>query len=85
MIDVLTVCWRAPEDKHNDIAMIALYQLKTILAGYDWCVDGMLKSSRGQAQWYSNDCFMLTEDERKCMNELFYTAFINKSTTELNN
>ena len=29
MIDVLTVCWRAPEDKHNDRAMITLYQLKT--------------------------------------------------------
>ena len=28
MIDVLTVCWRAPEDKHNDRAMITLYQLK---------------------------------------------------------
>ena len=28
MIDVWTVCWRAPEDKHNDRAMITLYQLK---------------------------------------------------------
>ena len=28
-IDVLTVCWRVPEDKHNDRAMIILYQLKT--------------------------------------------------------
>ena len=29
MIDVWTVCWRAPEEKHNDRAMITLYQLKT--------------------------------------------------------
>ena len=29
MIDVWTVCWRAPEDKHNHGAMITLYQLKT--------------------------------------------------------
>ena len=29
MIDVLTVCWRALEDKHNDRAMSTLYQLKT--------------------------------------------------------
>ena len=29
MIDVWTVCCRAPEEKHNDRAMIALYQLKT--------------------------------------------------------
>ena len=29
MIDVWTVCWRAPEEKHNDKAMITLYQLKT--------------------------------------------------------
>ena len=29
IIDVLTVCWRVPEDKHNDRAMIILYQLKT--------------------------------------------------------
>ena len=29
MIDVWTVCWRAPEDKHNDRAMITLYQLQT--------------------------------------------------------
>ena len=29
MIDVWTECWRAPEDKHNDRAMITLYQLKT--------------------------------------------------------
>ena len=29
MVDVWTVCWRAPEDKHNDRAMITLYQLKT--------------------------------------------------------
>ena len=29
MIDVWTVYWRAPEDKHNDIAMITWYQLKT--------------------------------------------------------
>ena len=29
MIDVWTVCWRAPEDKHNDSEMITLYQLKT--------------------------------------------------------
>ena len=29
MIDVWTVCWRAPEDEHNDRAMITLYQLKT--------------------------------------------------------
>ena len=28
MIDVWTECWRAPEDKHNDRAMITLYQLK---------------------------------------------------------
>ena len=27
--DVWTSCWRAPEDKHNDRAMITLYQLKT--------------------------------------------------------
>ena len=29
MIDVWTVYWRAPEEKHNYIAMITLYQLKT--------------------------------------------------------
>ena len=29
MVDVWTVCWRVPEDKHNDRAMITLYQLKT--------------------------------------------------------
>ena len=29
MIDVWTVCWRAPVDKHKDRAMIILYQLKT--------------------------------------------------------
>ena len=29
IIDVLTVCWRVPEDKHNDRAMIILNQLKT--------------------------------------------------------
>ena len=29
MIDVWTVCWRAPGDKHNDRAMITLYQLRT--------------------------------------------------------
>ena len=29
MIDVWTVCCRAPEEKHNVRAMIALYQLKT--------------------------------------------------------
>ena len=29
MIDVFTVCWRAPEGKHNDRAMITLYQMKT--------------------------------------------------------
>ena len=29
MIDVWTVCWRVPEDKHNDRAMITLSQLKT--------------------------------------------------------
>ena len=29
MIDVWTVCWRAPLDKHNDRAMISLNQLKT--------------------------------------------------------
>ena len=29
MIDVWTVYWRVPEEKHNDIAMITLYQLKT--------------------------------------------------------
>ena len=29
MIDVFTVCWRAPEDKCNGRAMITLYQLKT--------------------------------------------------------
>ena len=28
MIDVLTVCSRTPEDKHNDRAMITLYHLK---------------------------------------------------------
>ena len=29
MIDVWTVCWRAPEEKQNDKAIITLYQLKT--------------------------------------------------------
>ena len=29
MIDVFTVCWSAPEDKHNDRAMIILYEMKT--------------------------------------------------------
>ena len=29
MIDVWTVCWRAPEEKHNDGALITLYRLKT--------------------------------------------------------
>ena len=29
MIDVWTVCWRAPGDKHNDRAIITLYQLRT--------------------------------------------------------
>ena len=29
MIDEWTVCWRAPEEKHSDRAMITLYQLKT--------------------------------------------------------
>ena len=29
MIDVWTVCWRAPEEEHNDRAMITLYQLRT--------------------------------------------------------
>ena len=29
IIDVMTVCWRVPEDKHNDRAMIILNQLKT--------------------------------------------------------
>ena len=29
IIDVLTVCWRVPEDKHNDTAMIIVNQLKT--------------------------------------------------------
>ena len=28
MIDLWTVCWRAPEEKCNDRAMITLYQLK---------------------------------------------------------
>ena len=28
MIDEWTVCWRAPEEKHSDRAMITLYQLK---------------------------------------------------------
>ena len=28
-IDVWAVYWRAPEDKHNDRAMITLYQMKT--------------------------------------------------------
>ena len=28
MIAVWTVCWRAPEENHNDMAMITLYQLK---------------------------------------------------------
>ena len=28
MIDERTVCWRAPEEKHSDRAMITLYQLK---------------------------------------------------------
>ena len=28
MIDVWTVCWTASKDKHNDRAMITLYQLK---------------------------------------------------------
>ena len=28
MINVLTVCWKAPEDKHNDRVMITLYQMK---------------------------------------------------------
>ena len=29
MIDVWTVCWRAPEDKHNDWTMVTLNQVKT--------------------------------------------------------
>ena len=29
MINVFTVCWKAPEDKHNDRVMITLYQMKT--------------------------------------------------------
>ena len=29
MVDVLTVCERAPEVKHNNRAMTTLYQLKT--------------------------------------------------------
>ena len=29
MVDVWTVCWRAPEDKHNDWAMATLNQVKT--------------------------------------------------------
>ena len=29
MIDVWTVCWRAPKEKHSDGAMITLYQPKT--------------------------------------------------------
>ena len=29
MIDMWTVCWRTPEDKHNNRAVITLYQLKT--------------------------------------------------------
>ena len=32
---------------------------------YDWCVNCILKSSRGKAQLYSNDYFISTEDERK--------------------
>ena len=28
MINVLTVCWKAPEGKHNDRVMITLYQMK---------------------------------------------------------
>ena len=39
-----------------------------MIGHYDWplCVDCMLKSSRGKAQWLSNDYSILTEDERKC-------------------
>ena len=29
VLQVWTVCWRAPVEKHNDRAMITLYQLKT--------------------------------------------------------
>ena len=29
MIDMWTVCWRAPEEEHNDRVMITLYQLET--------------------------------------------------------
>ena len=29
MIDVWTICWRAPEERHNDRAMITIYQLET--------------------------------------------------------
>ena len=29
MINVFTVCLKAPEDKHNDRVMIPLYQMKT--------------------------------------------------------
>ena len=29
MIDAWTLCWRPLEEKHNDRAMITLYQLKT--------------------------------------------------------
>ena len=29
MIDMWIVCWRTPEDKHNNRAVITLYQLKT--------------------------------------------------------
>ena len=31
VIDVWTICWRAPEEKHNDRALITLYQLKTVV------------------------------------------------------
>ena len=36
------------------------------LGRYDWCVDCILKSSRGKAQWWSIDYFIPTEDESKC-------------------
>ena len=39
---------------------------RNYLGHYGWCVDCMLKSSWGQAQWLSNGYFKPSEDQRKC-------------------
>ena len=55
MIDVRTACWRAPEDKLNDRAMIILYQLKTNVNAR---LNNMVASDT-QAQFFTRDSLIM--------------------------